>query len=348
MSRAHPGRLRAAAVLAAALAACRSDRLAGPAELRLDPTAVLNSMAYTARLTSAAVAPGGLSAAAFGVTTTPGASVLAGFRGCAYDPAAREFRCLPETRQGITLTLVYAALDAAGAPLAGPTPETTAAIRTQLTAAGTSTSTLPDGRQAAVTLDQRHDATLRGFLGGPRVLDGDLVTRTQVATSGAPTMVLRSAQATRGLTFPQRRVVPVGGHGHHHAHRRRGRRAADAGAHLRRDGDRDAGPHARRRRRAALHARPRGLGARAAVRGGRRRRVGGGPRRGHAPAGYGGSGRRRVDPGFRPGQRSPMPPPPRPRTPRGTARGTAPVRDRDAPAGAARAGAPPSCGGAGR
>lgn len=209
MPRIRLDRPLAAAVLAAA--ACRSDQVAGPAESRLDPTAVLNSMAYSARFASAAVAgPGAPDAVAFGITTSPGASALAGFRGCAFDSGAQEFRCGPDTRGGITVTLAYAALDAAGAALAAPTAATTAAIRTRLTATGASTTTLPDGRSVTITLDQRHEATLRGFLAGPRVLDGDLTARTQISTTGGPGGAtgsppggtLRLTQATRGLTFP--------------------------------------------------------------------------------------------------------------------------------------------------
>jgi hypothetical protein len=120
---------------------------------------------------------GGTSAVFTGSTVIPSA--------CTYVAASQSFTCPTQTVNGVTITLSYTLLDAAGHPQSSPNIATTAAVRTLSTVKGT--LTLLPGNAGAIsgtlTLDRTEDMTLSGLLTGVHTLNGTAsVTSVSVAT----------------------------------------------------------------------------------------------------------------------------------------------------------------------
>jgi hypothetical protein len=147
--------------------ACGSDSPSGPntpGTASFDVAAVLAEIGRGTP--TAARAEMGASALAGALPVVPSA--------CSYVAASQSFTCPAQTVNGVTITLSYTLLDAAGHPQSSPNVATTAAVRTLSTIKGT--LTIPAGGANAVsgtvTLDRTEDMTLSGLLTGVHTLNG--------------------------------------------------------------------------------------------------------------------------------------------------------------------------------
>ena len=154
--------LRPQLALVAVLAACSSDGPSEPAQA----DAPLDLAPLLAEMTLPNVPTVGVTLAA----TAPGAPDVP--TNCPYDAASRSFVCPPVTRSGLTVNVAYTLLDAAGRPLATADRNTTASIRTVMTARGTIPFDERGDVAGTLTVDQRQELTLSGLLAGPHKLDG--------------------------------------------------------------------------------------------------------------------------------------------------------------------------------
>lgn len=185
------------AVGAAAAAACGTDGPTTPGPSSFDVVQVLNSAgsssAVALRSVGAAGVPGAW--AASGVLVPTPAAV----RNCAWNAGAQSFACAPATVNGLTLTYAYTPLDAEGRPQASPDAGTTAAVRVVSTTTGTSSP----GGVGPLTVSQRQDATIRGLLAGPRVLDAVMTMSMQFDGGGPAAGRYQVTQTVVGLVLPE-------------------------------------------------------------------------------------------------------------------------------------------------
>ena len=147
--------------------ACGSDSTTGPANPGTTSFDVAAALGEISRGTpTAARVEMGASAVFTGSAVIPSA--------CTYVAASQSFTCPTQTVSGVTITLSYTLLDAAGHPQSSPNIATTAAVRTLSTVKGT--LTLQPGNAGAITgtltLDRTEDMTLSGLLTGVHTLNG--------------------------------------------------------------------------------------------------------------------------------------------------------------------------------
>lgn len=207
MRPAHPlprgTRAAAAVLLVLTTAACASDRATAPAATPFDVAQVAGGIGAVGAATSAALGGRGglaLPSAELGGLAGPGA---AAFGACTWDASAQAFGCAPYRADGLTVTVAYAPLDARGAVQRVPDRATTAALRTVTTTVGTFTIPATGGTAGgSYTVDARQEATVRGLLVGPRVVDG-VVTMATRAALGATTVRMQLRQTIAGVVLPE-------------------------------------------------------------------------------------------------------------------------------------------------
>jgi hypothetical protein len=172
-------RLGAAGALAtlAALGACKDEGPAAPGAG--DPLDVARLLAEMSPASAAA----GVPLAGFAAVVGPQSG-----SGCEYQASSRSFVCAPATVSGLTVSVTYTLLDAAGNPQSRPDRATTAAVRGVTTVSGT--TAVPGG---SVTISQRQESTLTGLLGASHTLNGTSKATLQLvpavtgaAVTGAP------------------------------------------------------------------------------------------------------------------------------------------------------------------
>lgn len=147
--------------------ACGSDSSTGPANPGTTSFDVAAVLAEINRGTpTAARVEMGTSAVFTGSAPVPSA--------CTYVAASQSFTCPTQTVNGVTLTLSYTLLDAAGHPQSSPNVATTAAVRTLSTIKGTLTLVAggPGSIAGTLTVDRTEDMTLSGLLTGVHTLNG--------------------------------------------------------------------------------------------------------------------------------------------------------------------------------
>ena len=177
----------------AALAACSGDPSAPEESAPLDVSALLGEMSSLPAVT----VPGAVGLAPLAPVRLPS--------GCAYVAASESFVCPPVTQDGLTVTVAYTLLDAAGRPLAQADPKVTAAMRTVTTAKGTITPPAGSGVAGTMTVDQRQEMTLSGLLTAVHRLDGtgSMKLDGTVTVGGTrTTLALGSQQTIAGLLLP--------------------------------------------------------------------------------------------------------------------------------------------------
>lgn len=91
---------------------------------------------------------------------------------CSYVAATQNFSCPPVNANGLTITVSYTLLDAAGHSQSTPDAATTAAIRTVSTVKGTTTVSGASSFTGTLTIDRTDDMTLSGLLSGVHTLNG--------------------------------------------------------------------------------------------------------------------------------------------------------------------------------
>jgi hypothetical protein len=194
--RRSPLRLAALGVLAALAGACSSDGPSAPPAgevAPLDVGALLQETAVPAVPGVAAGVPF-VAPAAVPIPTS-----------CPYDAASKSFVCPPTTSGGLTVSLAYTLLDAAGKPLAQADKNVVASIRTVSTAKGTITAPAESGASGTITVDQRQELTLSGLLTGTHRVDGTGTTKIDgTLTVGGLKVPLTSTmtQTVAGLVLP--------------------------------------------------------------------------------------------------------------------------------------------------
>lgn len=156
----------ALAAAAALLAGACSDATA-PARSTDLPTAL-------AELSLGNVLPPSMSVGAQLPALSPSAS-------CPYDAARQLFACAPVTVNGVTVTQGYTLLTASGTPQAAFDAASTAAIRSDMTAAG-----LRRDATDSLAIDARQSLTLSGLLTGRHVLDGTQNAHLKGTSAGVP------------------------------------------------------------------------------------------------------------------------------------------------------------------
>lgn len=91
--------------------------------------------------------------------------------GCSYSAASQSFICPPRTTDGLTISVSYTLLDAAGLPQAAADPGKIDAIRTVTDISGTFQP--PAGLRALpITMNNHRDVTLSGLLTAHYLLNG--------------------------------------------------------------------------------------------------------------------------------------------------------------------------------
>lgn len=126
---------------------------------------------------------------------------------CVRDAAARRFVCPPVTHAGLTTTLSYVPLDAAGNVQDGVDRGTTAAIRYLSAVEGTvSLPAASGGPAGTLAITERRELTVGGLLGAARTLDGTATASVDgtIALAGLPATPVRVTlvQTIRGLVLP--------------------------------------------------------------------------------------------------------------------------------------------------
>lgn len=154
--------------------ACGSDSPTAPANPGTASFDVSAALAEISRGTpTAARAELGTSAVVAAGAVVPSA--------CTYVAASQSFSCPTQTQSGVTITLSYMLLDAAGHPQSAPNVATTAAVRTLSTVKGT--LTVPQGPvTGTLAIDRTEDMTLSGLLTGVHTLNGT-ANGTSVSTT---------------------------------------------------------------------------------------------------------------------------------------------------------------------
>jgi hypothetical protein len=179
----NPTRLFRVALAGAAMfiAACGSDSPSGPGT---PGTATFNLAGVLAEIgrgtPTAARAEMGSSASITGSTSLPAA--------CTYVPSSQTFACPAQISNGVTVTMSYMLLDAAGHPQSAADVATTAAVRTITTVSGTLTlqPSSSGGTGGTLTLNRTDDMTLSGLLTGVHTLNGtgNGTSETKVTLAG--------------------------------------------------------------------------------------------------------------------------------------------------------------------
>ena len=168
---------RASIVGAAVLTtACGSDAPSGPtATASFDVAAAIAEIGRGTP--TAARAEMGTSASIAGSPVEPST--------CTYSASSQSFTCPAQTTNGITVTLSYTLLDAAGHPQSAPNVATTAAVRTLSTVKGTITLQPASSGSlgGTLTIDRTDDMTLSGLLTGVHTLNGTATGTSESKTT---------------------------------------------------------------------------------------------------------------------------------------------------------------------
>ena len=191
-----PVRLRVAVVaLAAIVVACSSDSSVAPST---NQTTTLSQVLSEMTLPAVSGVASTLSSAPVTSAATPVPST------CSYSASSQSFSCPTVTMGGLTITQSYTLLDASGKPQSQFDPNTTAAVRTTMSGAGTLTLT-GFNTGGSLTIDQQQDMTLSGLLIGTHVLNGTMTMHMSGAMStGTTTTPVNSTMTmtTTNLVLP--------------------------------------------------------------------------------------------------------------------------------------------------
>ena len=182
----------AATAAALLLAACASDRAAGPTQ-----SATLGKLLSEASLsnldgaTSSIIPTSAARSSAF-APALPGLDPAT----CPYD--GREFVCQRETVDGFTVNRSFTLLDASNAPQSQYDAATTAAVHASTSVVGSFTI-----NEQLISFDEHQDVTLSGLLAGVHALDGTaVVTVTAPASGPVPAMNSKITRTLGHLVLP--------------------------------------------------------------------------------------------------------------------------------------------------
>jgi hypothetical protein len=186
-----PVRLRVAVVaLATIVVACSSDSPVAPSASQATTLSqVLSEMTLPALSGVAST----LSSAPVTSAATPVPSL------CSYSASSQSFSCPAVTKGGLTMTQSYTLLDASGKPQSQFDPNTTAAVRTKMSAAGTVALT-GFNTSGQLTIDQQQDMTLSGLLTGTHVLNGTMTMHMSGPISTGTTTTSTNSTMTMTTT----------------------------------------------------------------------------------------------------------------------------------------------------
>ncbi len=174
------------------LGAC-AESPTSPSSNGPDVGALLSEMNLSS-VAAAADLAGGAMSADFGRLPVPDP------RNCSYSTASGWFECQPITLSGLTFTMMYRLLDAAGNSQAKPDAQTSA-IETKSSVAGTMTNTVPgtSAPTSTYTINSNADQTLSGIRDDNHTLNGTSVTKLN-GTLGLGTSALAIDDSTKETT----------------------------------------------------------------------------------------------------------------------------------------------------
>lgn len=137
------------------------------------------------------------------VTLTPSPVVAA----CRYSAASQSFTCPALTMDGLTVSVSYTLLDAAGHPQAAADPGTIDAIRTITDISG---ALQPPGGMGAgpITMNSHRDVTLSGLLAAHYLVNGTGTSSSSSTSGTGGTFEPMSSQETESIV--NLAVPPVG------------------------------------------------------------------------------------------------------------------------------------------